>query len=162
MALGLLTLCSQLSTPWLVKSLHSFQSCTLICGWPMWWLCLSCILLLSIIFTLVHFQYKYLLLLSLLFTFMPLPSFSSGCLVHSIFSLTGTPTPAYKQLKSNTPELNIVQTTCLLSLDTTPMIISAQKSTVKDWMPLNGQRVFFITLPSSNLRPPTNALESKI
>lgn len=39
----------------------------------MWWLFFSSILLLSILFTIINFQYKYLLFLSLLFTFISLP-----------------------------------------------------------------------------------------
>ena len=41
---------------------------------PGWWLFLSCTFLLS--FTIVYFQYKYLLPSSQFFTFMPFPSFS--------------------------------------------------------------------------------------
>ena len=76
---------------------------------------------------------------------------------------TGTPIAAYEKLKSDALEPNIVQTTSLLSSGTKMMTLSAQKSSAKDWMILNGPRAsFYIPLTPSNLIPPTSALESEI
>lgn len=126
----------------------------------MCWLFLSRILLVSILFTFVHFQYKYPLLLSLLFTFISLPLFSKICLLHFSLLLTATTTPVYKKLKSDALGANIVQTTCSLSSDTNMVAIPAQKLS-KDRM-LNGPGIFFcIPLTSSNLVSLTIALESK-
>ena len=109
-------------------------------------------------------KYKYLLLPSYksIIFMSSLPLFSLRCIRLRLLLAEQQPIPAYKKLKSDALQLDIVHTTGPLSSDTIMVTILLQKSTERSM--LNGPGILIYILPTlwSNLTSATNVFKSKI